>query len=123
MKSRPHVRAARVYEPPQPNDGIRILVDRLWPRGLSKEVARLDVWCKNVAPSTELRRWYGHEAQRFTEFVARYEAELTSPCQAQALGFLAELCRQGPVTLLTATREVSLSHAAVLIDALVNASD
>ncbi|MEV0148196.1 DUF488 family protein, partial [Nonomuraea sp. NPDC050733] len=73
------VRMRRVYEEPAGDDGTRVLVDRVWPRGLSKAAARLDEWCKQVAPSTELRRWYGHDPDRFAEFTRRYLAELEEP--------------------------------------------
>ncbi|WP_030902114.1 DUF488 domain-containing protein [Streptomyces sp. NRRL F-5126] len=114
MKTGSDVRAARVYDPPGPDDGARVLVDRLWPRGLSKEAARLDEWCKDVAPSTELRHWYGHDPARFAEFAARYRAELAEPGRAAALERLSVWCERGPVSLLTATKEVDLSQAAVL---------
>lgn len=109
------VRARRVYEPAEQSDGRRVLVDRLWPRGLSKERARLDEWLKAVAPSDELRRWYGHEPARFAEFTRRYEAELEDPERAEALTHLREEARSGPVTLLTATRDLERSEAAVLV--------
>jgi uncharacterized protein YeaO (DUF488 family) len=109
------VRARRVYEPAELSDGRRVLVDRLWPRGLSKERARLDEWLKAVAPSDELRRWYGHEPARFAEFTRRYEAELEDPERAEALSHLREEARSGPVTLLTATRDLERSEAAVLV--------
>ena len=70
------MRIARVYDEPNPDDGVRVLVDRLWPRGLRKNDARIDRWCKNVAPSTELRHWYGHQPERFAEFAQRYLTEL-----------------------------------------------
>ncbi|WP_433475182.1 DUF488 domain-containing protein [Spirillospora sp. CA-142024] len=108
------VRLRRVYEPASSDDGKRILVDRVWPRGLSKDKARLDEWEKDVAPSTELRKWYGHDADRFEEFTRRYGAELAEPERASAFGRLRELAGQGTVTLLTATRDVDHSQAAVL---------
>ena len=73
------VQIRRVYDPPQPDDGRRVLVDRLWPRGLSKERARLDDWCREIAPSTELRKWYDHDPDRYVEFARRYRAELDDP--------------------------------------------
>jgi uncharacterized protein YeaO (DUF488 family) len=109
------VRARRVYEPAEQSDGRRVLVDRLWPRGLSKERARLDEWLKAVAPSDELRRWYGHEPAKFAEFTRRYEAELEDPQRAEAFSHLREDARSGPVTLLTATRDLERSEAAVLV--------
>ncbi|MGI5418871.1 DUF488 domain-containing protein [Actinomadura luteofluorescens] len=108
------VRLRRVYESPSDEDGKRILVDRVWPRGLSKDKAHLDEWEKDVAPSTELRKWYGHDAAKFEEFTRRYDAELAEPERAAALDHLRELAGQGTVTLLTATKDVDRSQAAVL---------
>jgi uncharacterized protein YeaO (DUF488 family) len=108
------VRVRRVYDPPDPADGCRVLVDRLWPRGLTKSAAALDEWVKAVAPSTELRRWYGHEPDKFAAFQERYGAELQAPDRADALAHLRDLARSGPLTLLTATRDVERSEAAVL---------
>jgi uncharacterized protein YeaO (DUF488 family) len=115
------VRLRRVYEPASPDDGKRILVDRVWPRGLSKDEARLDEWVKDVAPSTELRRWYAHDVERFAEFTRRYDTELAEPERASALGHLRELAGRGTVTLLTATRDVEHSQAAVLAGRLRDA--
>jgi uncharacterized protein YeaO (DUF488 family) len=108
------VRVRRVYDPPDPADGHRVLVDRLWPRGLSKDAAAVDEWLKAVAPSDELRRWYGHEPAKFTAFRERYGTELRAPDRADALAHLRDLARSGPLTLLTATRDVEHSQAAVL---------
>lgn len=108
------VRLARVYDPPDPDDGLRVLVDRLWPRGLKKADAGIDLWSRDVAPSTELRKWYGHDPARFDEFAARYRAELDTAGPSAALAEIRRLAGQRPVTLLTATRAVDLSHAAVL---------
>jgi uncharacterized protein YeaO (DUF488 family) len=105
---------ARVYDPPAPSDGARILVDRLWPRGLSKQAAALDLWCRPIAPSTDLRTWYAHDPERFAEFVTRYRGELAEPERAAALAELRDRCADQPVTLLTATKELELSHARVL---------
>src|ERR1700683_2565951 len=99
------IRVRRVYEDPLADDGRRLLVDRLWPRGLSKETAALDDWLRDVAPSAELRTWYGHEPPRFAEFRRRYLAELTEPGQRAALGKLRGFAAAGPVTLLTATKD------------------
>jgi uncharacterized protein YeaO (DUF488 family) len=109
------VRARRVYEPAEQSDGRRVLVDRLWPRGLSKERARLDEWLKTVAPSDELRRWYGHEPGKFAEFTRRYEAELAEPERAEAVRHLREEASSRPVTLLTATKDLEHSEAVVLV--------
>jgi uncharacterized protein YeaO (DUF488 family) len=114
MTERTAVRVRRVYDPPEPGDGRRILVDRLWPRGLSKSAAAVDEWAKAVAPSDELRRWYGHEQAKFAAFRARYGAELRMADRAEALAHLRDLARSGPITLLTATRDVEHSQAAVL---------
>lgn len=109
------IRAARVYDAPGAEDGTRVLVDRLWPRGVSRERARIDVWLKEVAPSTELRRWYAHDPGKQEEFVRRYRAELTRDAHADALRELRSLVEHGPVTLLTATKQLPLSQAAVLV--------
>lgn len=102
---------ARIYDDVDPDDGQRVLVDGIWPRGIRKDDPRVGIWRKDVAPSRELREWYHHQAERFDEFVARYEAELAG---SPALEDLRELARQGVVTLVTATREVEGSHVAVL---------
>ncbi|MDF2710027.1 MAG: hypothetical protein K0R62_5679 [Nonomuraea muscovyensis] len=112
------VRVRRVYAEPDGDDGARVLVDRLWPRGLSKAAARLDAWCKPVAPSTELRTWYGHAPERFAEFARRYRGELAEPERAEALAGLRELASAGTLTLLTATRQPEISEAAVLAQVL-----
>lgn len=108
----------RVYDEPRATDGARVLVDRLWPRGLSKDRAHLDEWCKAVAPSTALRKWYGHVPELFCEFADRYTQELQDPERAAALQHLHELCKAGPLTLLTATKNPDLSEAAVLAQLL-----
>jgi uncharacterized protein YeaO (DUF488 family) len=104
----------RVYEERALGDGTRVLVDRLWPRGMTKARADLDAWCKEVAPSTELRTWYRGQPDRFEEFSHRYQAELARPEQAAALAHLRELAARGTLTLLTATGRPELSKAAVL---------
>ncbi len=108
------VRVRRVYETRAPEDGTRVLVDRLWPRGLAKADAGLDEWCKAVSPSTALRKWYSHDPARFEEFGHRYEAELAEPDRAEALAHLRELMSRQTLTLLTATRQPEISEAAVL---------
>ncbi|MGP7996133.1 MAG: DUF488 domain-containing protein [Streptosporangiaceae bacterium] len=114
----PDVRVRRVYEQPEPQDGTRVLVDRLWPRGLRKDAAHLDEWAKDVAPSTGLRTWYGHDPAKFAEFGRRYTAELSQGAARAALQHLAALAAAGPVTLLTATRDAGHSEAAVLASLL-----
>ncbi|MFI0217212.1 DUF488 domain-containing protein [Streptomyces lydicus] len=118
MSTDDDIRVRRVYEQSEPADGARVLVDRLWPRGLSKADARLTEWCKDVAPSSELRRWYGHQEERFETFVERYREELAGESAQQALEHLRERAADGPLTLLTATKEVPLSHAEVLAELL-----
>ncbi len=108
------MRLARVYDTPQPDDGLRILVDRLWPRGFRKDDPRIDRWCKDVAPSSELRRWYNHDPARYEAFVARYESELESPGAAAALEEVRGLVNDGPVTLLTSAKDVEHGHLPVL---------
>ncbi|MCV7026188.1 DUF488 family protein [Mycolicibacterium novocastrense] len=122
MGGRPSVEVARVYDPPGDDDGTRVLVDRLWPRGFRKDDPRAGRWLRAVAPSTELRRWYSHRPERFDEFVARYTAELETGEGAQALDELRSLLAEGPVVLVTATRDVEVSHAAVLRDLLTRAA-
>ena len=101
---------------------MRLLVDRLWPRGVSKAKAHLDEWVKDVAPSDDLRRWYGHDPERFPEFRRRYLSELREPERAAALARLTEAASRGTVTLLTATKDAGHSEAAVLA-ALLLAQD
>ena len=123
--SRPHsndsrqrkVSVVRVYADDQ-GSGYRVLVDRLWPRGVSKDRLPLDEWAKDVAPSAELRRWYGHEPSQFDEFARRYRDELGSPPAAEVAGRLSRIARDRNVVLLTATRDVERSGAQVLHDHL-----
>lgn len=114
----PDIRVRRVYEQASSKDGTRILVDRVWPRGLRKDAARLDDWAKDVAPSGALRAWYQHDPARFDEFRRRYADELAAPGAHAALNRIRALAADGPVTLLTATRDVSISQAAVLAELL-----
>ncbi len=101
----------RVYEPPHPPAGQRILVDRLWPRGLTKVQARIDLWLKEVAPSRELRQWFGHEPAKWPEFQRRYRAELQ---KNPALATLQQLAQQEPITLVYAARDQAHNGAVVL---------
>ncbi|WP_405876087.1 DUF488 domain-containing protein [Streptomyces sp. NBC_00005] len=114
------VRVRRVYEPPEPDDGVRILVDRMWPRGLSKDAARVDEWPKALTPSTELRRWYHAGEGSYEEFAERYEAELDAPEASELLSHVRELAAKEPVTLLTAAKAPEQSHAAVLVRLLAS---
>jgi uncharacterized protein YeaO (DUF488 family) len=112
------IQVRRIYDDPLPDDGTRVLVDRLWPRGVSKVRAQLDEWCKQIAPSAELRTWYHHEPDLFDEFTRRYTDELRDPEPAAALAHLKELAAQQTLTLLTATKHPELSEAAVLAELL-----
>lgn len=111
----------RIYEEASSQDGRRVLVDRVWPRGMKKEDAHLDEWLRDVAPSTELRRWYGHEPSRFPEFRRRYLAELRDTGHREAAGHLRDLAAHDKVTLLTATKDADHSQAAVLAEWLAGA--
>jgi uncharacterized protein YeaO (DUF488 family) len=117
MSGHHRVTVSRVYDT-NPDDGERVLVDRLWPRGFRKDDARIGRWVREVAPSTELRKWYSHQPERFDEFAARYAAELQTPAAAEALDELRDAVRDGPVTLVTATRDLDGSHVAVLLKLL-----
>ena len=109
------IRLKRVYDPPASDDGRRVLVDRLWPRGLTKAEAHVDLWLKEVAPSPELRRWFGHQPERWPEFHERYRAELR---HNPALETLLEITADGPVTLLYAARDKDRNDAVVLAEVL-----
>jgi uncharacterized protein YeaO (DUF488 family) len=110
------IQVKRVYDPPSGEDGLRILIDRLWPRGLAKSALKLDTWVRHLAPSNDLRKWYQHDPDKFTEFRRRYRGELKS--RADALDEMREAVRGRTVTLLTATKELDLSHATVLRELL-----
>lgn len=118
MTIKPDVRVRRVYGESRDQDGIRVLVDRRWPRGVTKAKADLDEWCKTVAPSTTLRKWYTHDPAKFDEFTHRYRTELEEPEPAAALQHLRELTDGHRLTLLTATKDPDISQAAVLADLL-----
>jgi len=108
------IRMKRVYEPATPDDGYRVLVERLWPRGVSKEKANLDDWAKAVAPSDDLRRWYNHDPDKWDEFQTRFEQELQTPEAQATLDDLTERARTGTVTLIYASKESDISCSAVL---------
>lgn len=112
------IRLKRAYEPASPDDGYRVLVDRLWPRGVSKEELRIDEWAKELAPSPELRVWFGHEPERWPEFRERYLLELAAPARQAALDALARRAREGTVTLVYAARDTERNGAVVLREAL-----
>jgi uncharacterized protein YeaO (DUF488 family) len=111
VSAKRRVRVARVYDEVDPGEGQRVLVDRVWPRGVRKDDPRVGIWCKDVAPSKDLREWYHHDPDRFDEFASRYKAELR---ESGALEDLRELAKRKAVTLVTATRELDISQAAVL---------
>jgi uncharacterized protein YeaO (DUF488 family) len=114
------IQMKRIYESPASDDGLRVLVERLWPRGVSKAEARLDAWEREIAPSTELRRWYGHDPEKWDEFQAKYERELRAPEAQKILDRLVRLAREGAVTLLYSSRASEISNAAVLRRLLEN---
>ncbi|MGY1434459.1 DUF488 domain-containing protein [Streptomyces reniochalinae] len=119
-KKKPKIQVRRVYEESRPDsDGVRVLVDRVWPRGESKEKAALDEWNKGVAPSTALRKWYQHDPDRYEEFARRYRAELATGEGERALGALLETASgAGTLTLVTAVKDPSIGHTRVLEEEL-----
>ncbi len=110
------IRMKRIYQPPEPVDGYRILVDRLWPRGMSKDRASIDEWMKDIAPSNELRRWFGHDASRWNRFKQRYAAELAD-CPNLVERILCQ-ARRGPVTLVYSAKNTAHNQAVVLLEFL-----
>jgi uncharacterized protein YeaO (DUF488 family) len=112
-----NVKLKRAYDEPAAPDGVRILVDRLWPRGVTKEVAAIDLWAKDLAPSPELRKWFGHDPDRWTEFRRRYTAEMRQ--HAEQLDKIRELARHGTVTLIYAARDQEHNEAVIIRDMLV----
>ena len=112
----PDVRLKRAYDPAEPGDGYRVLIDRLWPRGVSKERARLDEWARELAPSTELRTWFGHDPERFAEFERRYRTELAA--HSGKLDELRRRARHGTLTLVYAARDEEHNDAVVLAEVL-----
>ena len=112
-----HLRLKRAYEPAKPDDGVRILVDRLWPRGVSKAEAALDDWIKDIAPSTELRQWFGHDPARWAEFQRRYRAELRQ--HGEELDRIRKLATAKTVTLVYSAHDEAHNDAVVLRDVLL----
>jgi uncharacterized protein YeaO (DUF488 family) len=112
-----NVKLKRAYDPPSRDDGTRILVDRLWPRGVSKEHAAIDQWMKEIAPSTALRKWFGHDPARWNEFRRRYAKEVSD--RPELLEQLRALARQGPVTLVYAARDTEHNDAVELRDLIM----
>ncbi|MBJ6800255.1 DUF488 domain-containing protein [Geomonas propionica] len=114
------IRLKRIYDEPAVQDGVRVLVDRLWPRGISKENARLDRWEKELAPSDELRRWFGHDPEKWQEFRTRYRQELAG--QGELLKELTGLCARNTVTLLYAAKDEEHNNAVVLKELIDDSS-
>lgn len=112
MTHKPRIQVRRVYDPPEADDGARVLVDRLWPRGVSKERAHLDLWLKDIAPSTTLREWFNHDPAKWSAFGERYQAELSA--NPVAVAQIMALIKQGPVTLLYGARDTEHNEAVVL---------
>lgn len=113
------VKSKRVYEPYSASDGFRVLIDRLWPRGISKAKAHIDLWLKDVAPSNELRKWYGHDPNKSAEFRKRYASELRDSPAKEALDELVGRAKRGRVTLLYSSRVEDINNATVL-EGIVN---
>ncbi len=111
----------RIYDDPAPEDGSRVLVDRLWPRGMSKEAAEIDLWAKDLAPSTALRRWFDHDPDKFDDFAREYRAELAERADAVER-LLGSIDRRRPLTLLFAARDPAITHARVLAEHLRQAA-
>ncbi|HVA70475.1 MAG TPA: DUF488 family protein [Acidimicrobiales bacterium] len=118
MARKSDVQVRRVYEEANDDDGLRVLVDRIWPRGVTKAKAALDEWCKDVAPSTRLRKWYAHEPAKFREFSRRYRIELKQIKRGRALQHLRDMASEHRLTLLTGTKGPAISEAAVLAHVL-----
>ena len=110
------VRLQRAYDEPQPDDGHRVLVDRVWPRGRTKAELRLDAWARDLGPSNELRKWFGHDPARWTEFEARYHVELADPERSQALDDLAAIAQRARVTIVYGARDREHNQAQVIAD-------
>ena len=113
-----HVQTRRAYDAPAPDDGYRVLVDRVWPRGRTRTELRLDGWLREIAPSGELRRWFGHDPARWKEFRDRYRAELADPARAALLDELTAKAREGTVTLVFGAHDMEHNNARVLEEEL-----
>lgn len=117
-KAGPKVRIKRAYDAPAPGDGTRVLVDRLWPRGVKKADADIARWLKEIAPSSELRKWFGHDPQRWEEFRRRYRTELAT--QRELVAELRDLARKGPLTLIYSAHDAAHNQAVVLRETLLH---
>lgn len=107
----------RVYDPPEKDEGLRVLVDRIWPRGMRKEDLPYDVWDKNIAPTPELRKWFGHDPERWKEFHEKYRRELAAPEVQERLKNIRQEAGKRPITLLYAARDIEHNHALILAEA------
>jgi uncharacterized protein YeaO (DUF488 family) len=117
--SRPRVQTRRAYAAPSRGDGYRVLIDRLWPRGVTKEALALDLWAKELAPSGQLRRWFGHDPRRWKGFVERYRRELRAPAARERLDDLARRAGRGAVTIVYGARDEQHNDALVVRDEIV----
>ncbi len=117
------IQTKRIYDMPSDDDGYRVLVDRIWPRGVSKDAAQLNAWMKDVTPSTELRVWFGHDPERWEEFKFLYESELQGAAQRACVEELRAKAGEGTVTLLYAAKDDRRNHALVLLDVLRHSED
>lgn len=116
---RPKIKVKRAYEKPKPEDGFRVLVDRLHPRGLTKSQLRLDLWAKDLAPSDTLRRWFSHKPERWETFVKRYHQELQSPEKKDLIEYLLNLAKQTPLTLIYSAKDTKHNNAVALMEFLL----
>ena len=117
------IQVRRVYDPPEPSDGYRVLIDGIWPRGITKEAAHLDNWARDLAVSTPLRRWFGHDPAKWDEFRRRYRAELLEPEHRAALDAVAQCARRGTVTLLFGAHDRQHNNAVVLAEVRIGRPD
>lgn len=116
-----NIERKRVYEQPLPDDGLRILIDRLWPRGVSRQEASVDIWMKEIAPSPELRKWFCHQPEKFAEFQSLYMKELdTDPVKLELAGQIRKSAETGKVTLIYAAKDPQYNHAKVLNEWLIS---
>src|SRR5690606_12033237 len=116
LRKNSHMKIKRIYEKPTPSDGYRILIDRVWPRGVSKEEAKLDEWNKDIAPSTALRKWFGHKPELFDEFSVRYQEELHN--KIEELKRIKGIAKKQKLTLLYGAKNEQVNHAVILEEVL-----
>lgn len=116
------IRIKRAYDSREPDDGYRVFVDRLWPRGLSKQAFKYDVWCKDLAPSTELRVWFGHKVDRWAEFRTKYQSELHMPDQIERMAGLIDAAGNQAITLVYSAKDTEHNQAVVLAEEMTKIS-